>query len=224
MKRGLLTILVLAVFMVSSITAHADENPFKLMMDKLWRGVVNTTTGWIEFPAQISKGYETGGFMGEERAGAIGALGGVFSGIGSAMGRTLSGAFQIAGFWAADPASNDGIGIPLDADYAWEEGTAYDLNDPSFTEATIAPVSLKFQRGLGNLFGGILEIPSQIVKGIKAPSWDLGIVKGLWFFVSREIDGASDLATFYLPGPRENQGYPFDEKWAWTALFEGSSN
>ena len=226
MKKGLITIVVLVTFMVGAVSVFAADSvpPFGGMMDKLWRGIVNITTGWIEFPAQISKGYETGGIMGENNKGALGAFGGVFSGIGSALGRTLSGAGQVAGFWAADPISNDGVGIPLDADFAWEEGTQYNMTDPSFTAATLEPISLKFQRAIGNLFGGVLELPSQIIKGIKAPAWDLGIVKGLWFFASREIDGAMELCTFALPGPRENQGYPFDEKWAWTVMTEGTES
>ncbi|GAI67572.1 unnamed protein product, partial [marine sediment metagenome] len=42
---------------------------------------------------------------------------------------------------------NKNIGIPLDAEYAWEEGEPYDILNPSFTEGTLAPVTNKLFRG-----------------------------------------------------------------------------
>ena len=218
--KKLLCVLVAFLFLAaSSSTVFAEaEDIVNGMGKKLFMGAANTLTGWVEIPAQIAKGYNNGGIMGENNTGLVGVIGGVFSGIGSAVGRTLSGLGQLAGFWAADPESNDGVGIPLDADYAWEEGTSYDMMDPSFAEATITPIGKKLGRGIGNTLFGAAEFPGQIVKGVKEGAWDLGIIKGLWFWLSREVDGIWDLCTFPLPGPRENEGYPFDEKWPWSAL------
>ena len=104
-----------------SIVRNISDEVMKGMGEKAKRGAINTLTGWIEIPAQIAKGYEYG-WMGKENTGWVGAIGGIFAGIGTAAGRTLSGMGELSGFWAADPEDNERIGIPLDAEYAWEEG------------------------------------------------------------------------------------------------------
>ena len=71
---------------------------------------------------------------------------------------------ELFGFWSANPADNDGVGVPLDAQYAWEEGVQYDLFDPSLKEG-VKPMGRKLLRGLGNTFLGIAELPGQILKG-----------------------------------------------------------
>ena len=217
MKKVFCVIAALALLFTSSAAFANSDEVIPGMGSKLYSGVVNTFTGWIEVPAQIAKGYKYG-WMGEKNKGWIGAIGGVFAGIGSAAGRTISGMGQMAGFWAADPASNDGIGIPLDAEYAWEEGTPYNMADPDLTEATVKPVLRKLGRGAGNAVFGVLEVPGQIMKGIKEKAPDLGIVKGLWYWFSREVDGVWDICTFCLPGPRDNKAVAFDEKWPWSAM------
>ena len=190
MRKVLCVLTVLLFLATFSLSAFASaEDVFRSMGEKFFMGVANTLTGWVEIPAQISKGYKTGGIMGENNTGVVGAMGGIFSGIGSAIGRTLSGMGQLAGFWAADPQTNEGVGIPLDADFAWEEGTPYSMTDPSFNDATLKPIGEKLGRGVGNALGGVLEFPGQIVKGVKEPAWDAGIIKGLWFWLSREVDG-----------------------------------
>ncbi|HNX90620.1 MAG TPA: hypothetical protein PKG81_02050, partial [Candidatus Omnitrophota bacterium] len=147
-----------------------------------------------------------------------GAFLGIFRGVYHGVGRTVSGAGELTGFWAADPDNNDRISIPLDAEYAWEEGTHYSCIDPDFGEATLAPIGNKLLRGLGNALFGVIEVPGQIAKGINEKAPDAGIVKGIWFFLSREMDGAVDVASFFLPNPPDNKGYPFDEKWPWSAM------
>jgi putative exosortase-associated protein (TIGR04073 family) len=221
--KKVLCVLVAAIFMFSSAVAHAAASDELVtgMGKKLVRGVVNTCTGWIELPAQIAKGYNRG-FGGKENLKALGAGAGIFAGIGCTIGRTLSGAFDLAGFWAADPKSNEGVGLPLDAEFAWEEGEAYPLFDPSFGEATIKPIGNKIARGAANTVLGVAEIPGQIVKGVKLKAMDAGVFKGLWYFASREMDGASDLASFLYPNPKDTKGLAFDETWAWSAL--GDSN
>jgi putative exosortase-associated protein (TIGR04073 family) len=220
--RKALCVLAAFVFLFTSSMSFAEtgdvtsEDVMNGMGAKMRRGAINTFTGWIEIPAQIAKGYEYG-FMGKDNTGFVGAIGGIFAGIGTAAGRTISGVGELVGFWAVDPDGNEGMGIPLDAEYAWETGTPYDMTDPSFMEATTRPVLKKLGRGLGNLLCGVAEIPGQIMKGIEEKAWDAGICKGIWYCLSREIDGAFDVATFLLPGPRDTKGVPFDEKWPWSA-------
>jgi len=213
MKRKLLCILMAAaIISISAGTASAAgaEELFSGMGQKLVRGVVNTVTGWVEIPAQIYYGYKNDSFGG--------AFVGIFSGIWHGVGRTMSGAGDVVGFWAADPKSNDGVGVPLNAEYAWEEGTRYDLMRPSFGEATLTPMGNKLGRGLGNSFCGFLELPGQIFKGLKLHAPDLGIGKGLWYWYSRQIDGAIDVASFLFPNPKDTKALKFDEKWPWSAL------
>ena len=216
--KKVLCLMIAASFILASSVAFANtEDLAEGMGNKALTGIVNIFTGWIEIPNQIAKGYKYG-WMGKYNTGVVGAVGGIFAGVGSATGRTISGMGQVAGFWAADPESNEGVGIPLDAKYAWEEGTHYDMTDPSFTEATTKPVLNKLGRGLGNFFFGIAEVPGQIMIGIEEKAWDAGLFKGIWYFLSREVDGAWDICTFFLPGPRDNEAVAFDQKWAWSAM------
>ncbi len=215
--KKIICLLVIALFLCSTCYAATGADYLNGVGNKLWRGVVNTFTGWIEFPAQIYKGYERG-FNGNENNKIGGAFVGIFTGIGHTAGRTLSGLGDVAGFWAADPANNDGVGIPLDAEYAWEEGTVYNMFDPNFGEGALNPMGNKLGRGIGDSLGGFLEFPGQIVKGIKLGAPDLGIVKGLWYWYSRQVDGAFDIAGFFLPNPKDTKALPFDEKWPWSAL------
>ena len=218
MFRRALGVFIVVLFLASATTAHAaSENFMEGMIQKLWRGVVNTLTGWTEFPIQIFKGYNEG-FMGDEDNKVLGVIGGVFDGIGHSTGRTLSGISDIVGCWAADPESNEGVGIPLDGEYVWEGEVPYNLFSPDFTEATLVPIGTKLFRGLGNTLFGIAEVPGQIVKGVSEEASDFGIIKGLWYWFSREVAGVSDLVTVILPGPEETKGIEFDEEWPWEAL------
>lgn len=218
MIKKLICVLIMSVFlMTSSVSYAASDEILTGMGKKLFIGVVNVVTGWVEIPAQIVKGYNRG-FKGNENNKILGTICGIFKGIGHGTGRTLSGVADVAGFWAADPESNEGIGLPLDAEYAWEKGTAYDIFDPNLMDGAIIPIGKKLVRGIGNTIFGVVEIPGQIVKGVKGGAVDLGIIKGLWYFASREMDGAADIYTFYLTGPKDTKGVAFDEKWAWSAL------
>ncbi len=214
-------IVICAVALLGFVaTAHAaSDTLFEGMVQKLWRGVVNTLTGWVEFPTQIVKGYNEG-FMGYEDQKILGGVAGVLDGICHSAGRTISGIADIAGFWAADPETNEGIGLPLDAEYAWEEGEPYDLFDPDFAEATVTPIGAKLLRGAGNILLGVVEVPGQIAKGINEQAPDLGIVKGVWYFLSREVAGATDIATIILPVPVETKALPFDEEYPWDAMVD----
>lgn len=223
MGKKLAVLLFAALMVFSSVAAHAaaTDELVQGAGQKLCRGVINTCTGWVEIPAQIMKGWNRG-FGGDENNKAAGAFVGIFTGLSHAMGRTLSGASDLSGFWAADPKSNENVGLPLDAEFVWEEGKAYDMCKPSFNDATLAPIGNKIGRGLGNVLLGFVEMPGQIVKGYKLKTADVGIVKGIWYAISREIDGAYDLATCLLPNPVDTKALAFDEKWPWDALFDGT--
>ena len=221
MRKTLIGLFAAVVILFSTAVSYAASDELvQGMADKLWRGVVDALTGWVELPAQIIKGYNEG-FMGDEDNKVIGVVAGVFDGIGHSAGRTLSGVCDIVGFWAASPESNEGVGLPLDAEYAWEEGTPYDIFDPDLMEGAVQPIGKKLVRGLANGLLGIAEVPGQIIKGISEGAMDLGIVKGLWYFYSREVAGLTDIATVILPNPADTKGLAFDEEYPWDALSEG---
>ncbi len=214
----LVAIMALCAWGAGDASAASDEL-LPGMGQKLWRGIVNTFTGWVEFPAQIIKGYNEG-FMDDEGNKIGGVIVGVFDGIGHSAGRTIHGTMELATFWAADPMSNDGVGIPLDAEYAWEAGDPYNIFEPTLMDGAVMPVGRKLFRGLGNGLLGVAELPGQIVKGVQQGAPDLGIVKGVWYTLSREAHGLKDVTTCILPNPDETKALAFDEEWPWDALAE----
>ena len=220
MWKRISVVLIAMLLLLSAGEAYAAARHVSDgMARKVSSGVVNTFTGWVEFPAQIIKGYNEG-FMGKGDNKILGAVTGIFSGIGHAAGRTISGVIDLVTFWAANPEDNENIGIPLDGEYVWEEGKPYNLFEPSFSDATMIPIGNKFLRGAGNALFGFVELPGQILKGIGEGAPDLGIIKGLWFWYSREVNGLADIATLLLPSPRDQKGVAFDEEWPWGALVE----
>ena len=220
MRRRLFGILIVVTLLTFTTTSYAEWGEvLDGMKEKLERGLINVLTGWAEFPYQIVKGYDEG-FMGEEENKLFGVVFGGIKGIAYGMGRTASGVIDLAGFWAASPQDNENIGLPLEAEYAWEEGEIYDMFYPDFIERTIRPVTNKLFRGAGNTLFGFVEIPNQINKGISEGSWDLGIPRGLWFWLSREFSGICDLATFPCANPEDTVGVTFDEKRPWEVFHE----
>ena len=214
MKKIAVLALVMAVAFSCSVVHAATEDVLEGMGKKLFRGVANVFTGWIELPAQTIKG-----FKGSDNKWA-GTGVGILKGIGHSIGRTAWGVVEVAGFWTANPEDNEGMGIPLDAEYAWEEGEQYDCMDPDFYEAGLKPMGRKFLRGLGNGLFGVAELPGQIAKGMGEGSWDLGIIKGFWFWYSREVYGIADMATAIFPTPSDNPGYMFNREYPWDALVD----
>ena len=126
----------------------------------------------------------------------------------------------MVGYWALDPEDNIEAGVPLDARYAWEKGEPYDGFNPNFTEATIRPIINKLFRGSGNAIFGFLEVPNQITKGIKEKSADRGIIKGIWYWASREVSGISDVLSAPFANPKDTLGVTFEEEWPWEAFTE----
>jgi putative exosortase-associated protein (TIGR04073 family) len=214
-----LSVLIIALLALSfTATAHADmDEVVSAMGAKLVRGVVNTFTGWVEFPAQIIKGYNEG-FNGDEDNKIVGTVLGIFDGIGHSAGRTGTGLVDLFSFWAANPADNEGVGLPLDAEYAWEEGTPYNAFDPDIVEGGLKPVGRKLVRGVSNSLLGVAEVPGQIIKGVREDEPIMGVVKGVWYWFSRSAYGLGDIFTCILPNPEDQVGIAFDEEYPWDAL------
>jgi putative exosortase-associated protein (TIGR04073 family) len=178
---------------------------------------MDTATGWMELPQQVIKGYREGYNRDRDRK-IMGVLYGVPKGLWYATGRTVSGMLEIFTCLTLNPEHNEGVGIPLDSDYAWEEGIPYDFHDPNFADATIVPMGNKLKRGLANLLFGFMEIPAQVANGLQERAVDLGILRGLWFWMSREVSGAADIITVLLPGQEEQKGMAFEEEWPWESI------
>ena len=217
-KIAILTFFVTVVFSCSVAHGASDEI-FTGMGKKISRGLTNVFTGWIELPMQTVKGYKQG-YSGDENNKVMGSVCGFFKGISCTIGRTAWGVVELVGFWAANPQDNSGVGIMLDNEYAWEveETTGGDVS--SDEEVTFAPIGKKLARGLGNSLFGFTELPGQILKGLKTNAPDLGVIKGLWFWYSREIYGFADILTIVFPTPEDNPGYPFDEEYPWDAMVD----
>ena len=217
-RIAILAFIMVVVFSCSSVYAEGNEL-LEGMGKKFVRGAVNILTGWVELPMQTIKGYKRG-LPGDEDNKVLGVTCGFFKGIGHSIGRTVWGVVELVGFWAANPEDNAGIGLPLDAEYAWEEGEPYNCMDPSFGEATLQPMGKKLIRGLQNGIFGFAELPGQIIRGVKEGAPDFGIIKGFWFWYSREVYGIGDLATVIFPIPEDNPGRSFDDEYPWDAFVD----
>jgi putative exosortase-associated protein (TIGR04073 family) len=219
MVKRLSAVLVAIMLLSFTAAAHAQDSVVDGMAAKFQRGVVNTFTGWVEFPMQIKKGYDEG-FMDNEDQKLVGALVGIIDGFFHSIGRTTSGMLDLFGFWAANPADNDGVGLPLDAEYAWEEGTPYNIFEPDIMDGAVSPIGKKLMRGIGNGLLGIAELPGQVMKGMDEGDLGTGLVKGVWYWFSRSYEGMADLLTVINTDTADQVGPAFDEEWPWDALSE----
>jgi len=217
----ILVALLLAVFAISTCAYAANESITKGMVDKAVNGGVNVLTGWLEVPMQVYKGYDKGldQLQREGPSKVVGAFVGLFRGVLHAAGRTLSGAFELATFWAANPADNQSVGIPLDSKYSWETGEQYSICKPALPEGC-QPIANKFIYGMTDILTGIVEVPGQISKDaeVKDSNVFVGFLRGMWFWLSREVNGVANVSTFLLPNPKETQGYSYNSKWSWTKI------
>ena len=75
-----------------------------------------------------------------------------------------------------------------------------------------------FLYGFGEPAIGFVEVPGQIAKGMTEKAPDLGIIKGLWYWYSREVYGIGDLVSVIFPISEDNPGVAFDEEYPWDAL------
>jgi hypothetical protein len=201
----------------------ASDNVLPGMYKKALRGVTNLVTGIVEWPMQTYKGYHNGmGFIKNKplSKGVGTVVGFLFSGPGQAGARVVWGGTELIGFWTANRESNDGVGVPCDAQFAWQMGKKYDMFAPSLKEG-VKPIGRKLVYGLADGFLGIVELPSQIVVGVKDGNVATGVCKGFWFWWSREIYGMGGIAAIpccLLSNPADNPGYAYKGEWPWSGL------
>ena len=204
-------------------TAPGYERPAKYilpgMAHKAFRGAVNLTTGFFEWPMQTYKGYVNGisAIQSKPLSKAVGtAHGFFFSGPGSSLARIGWGALELFGFWTANHADNVGVGCPLDAEYSWQWGEQYSIFSPTLREG-IMPIPRKLARGLVDCFAGIAEVPSQVVAGFETGEPIRGCGRGMWFWWSREVYGFGNMFMCLVPNPPDNPGVAFNGKFPWSA-------
>ena len=215
-------LLCFITFVLCSSSAFADSDKVtEGMANKAVNGAVNFVTGIVELPMQVYKGYKKGFPMIKNNVGSktVGTVLGVFRGFGHAAGRTGWGGLELFGFWTANRPNNHGIGVPLDAKYAWEMGEQYSIFKPTLGEG-VKPIGRKLVHGVTDSFLGILEVPGQAIKGSKEGKTMRGLGRGVWFWFSRTAYGFGSVLTCLVPNPKENPGYSYKEKYPWSALTE----
>lgn len=218
--KKLIVLIILSLLLTSTPYVEAADI-VEGMVRKGGRGIINLVTGIFEIPAQIYKGYKKGFEPIEDEAASkvVGTVLGIFRGFGHAAGRMSWGALEIVGFWTANHEDNKGVGIPLDAEYSWEMGKQYSIFEPTLEEG-VQPIGKKLGRGLANTFVGIAELPGQTLRGSSDGNIVKGLVKGIWFFFSREVYGLGSIFTCIVPNPETNPGYAFNTEWPWETLAE----
>ncbi|MBU1863643.1 MAG: hypothetical protein KKH94_08285 [Candidatus Omnitrophica bacterium] len=221
MKKAMVFFVVVAMVCCTSVAYAATENIPEGMGKKAIRGAVDMVTGIVELPMQIIKGYKGGFGPIENTAGSktVGTILGIFRGFGHTAGRIAGGGMELFGFWAANPEDNEGIGVPFDGQYSWQEGEQYSLFKPSLKEG-VAPIGRKLAHGIANGFTGIAELPGQTMRGVSDGNAVKGLGKGVWFWFSRSLYGFGEIFTCLVPNHPDNPGYPFNGDWPWTALTE----
>ncbi len=189
----------------------ADESVLNGMADKGTFGFVNIITGWVELPMQIKKGYDRSFYIDEGRPAVsrtVGTVWGFSRGVTFTLGRTYMGAYQLAGFWTANPEDNYGIGVPFDGEYAYDKGLFHDIPFNSLH----VPISAKFKRGVRNIAGIVLDFPVRIPFVMKKRLYYQPYSKRLWYYPSRVFVGVYETIGCLLPNSEETRGYSFEYK------------
>ena len=102
---------VMAFSLCTAMPARAEDQSIVLQAgEKLTRGLVNLTTGWLEVPKQIHH-------VGQEEGWLTGALRGPFDGIGMFAARTVAGAYEILTFLIPLPFRYQPL---LQPEYVWQ--------------------------------------------------------------------------------------------------------
>lgn len=213
--------------------ASADQGGQILpgMGKKAVRGAINVVTGIVEWPMQTAKGWSNGvGFIkNKPTSKTVGALlGFFFGGPGQFASREVWGFTELVGFWTANRPENriNGVyvGVPVDAQYAWQWGSKYDMFKPTLTEG-VKPYGYKLMYGLADGVAGVVELPSQIVVGVREGEPLTGVGKGLWYWWSREVYGLGGFGAIFAclaSNPVDNPGYAYPGEWPWSGLTEGA--
>ena len=208
--------LIMVVISFCVYAAAGDQKPdyFNSSVDKAKQGVTNILTGWLELPFQVYKGYKKGLKDGDFKI--IGGFFGIFRGALHGLGRTAAGTYQLATFPLPNPKDNQGVGVPLDGQYVWEEGDQYSIG----ADGT-SVIGKKAIRGLSNTFFGIFDMPGQFIKGVENDRPLIGLGNSILYPLSRMISGVYDLGTVFLPNSGEDYGYPLEEEHPWDAFPKG---
>jgi len=117
-KHIVVSLIVAVACMMAALPAFAmDAGQYaESAGTKLGRGAVNTATGWGEIPMQT--------YLGSQQDGVLGGVAGFFRGIGLGVARTLTGAFEIATFWAPVPGEFKPVMQPATV-FDWPTHQAY---------------------------------------------------------------------------------------------------
>ncbi|MDP2924359.1 MAG: hypothetical protein Q8O30_11695 [Candidatus Omnitrophota bacterium] len=208
--KKVLIFLVAAVILFSTPVSAA--NYAERAVEKAKQGFTNLVTGWLEVPYQTVKGFKSG-FGEKEKNKLLGGFVGIFRGCIHGAGRTASGVYEVATFALPNPKDNEGVGVPLDSRYVWEDGKHY-----SVLNQGLKPIGKKALRGTINAGLGILDMPAQMNKGFGEGHPFKGLGKAIVFPIARVASGVYDVVTFLLPNDTENYGYPLEEKYPWDAF------
>jgi len=163
------------------------------------RGVINLSTFWLEIPIQTTRGARQGpagmegtGFSGRLFGGVFGLGRGVFHG----TGRLITGASDLAGFWAADHSSNEGYGTSYDSMFAYQlsvEPSPMDLQSAS------QHIVNKAYRGVSTAIimpQDFFHYTNEQARENKPFS---GLSKGIWAGSSSLWNSATDIISFPFP-------------------------
>ena len=90
-RRMLAVVVLLALVMAVGQPAFADQDTGRLVVTKLFRGIANAATGWMEIPKQISLTWQ-------ETGPGTGLTWGFVKGIGYAIARSVVGGYEIVTF------------------------------------------------------------------------------------------------------------------------------
>ena len=92
MKRILsMTLLVTLIFGSFSAPVFAEAETGAMVVTKLFRGIANAATGWMEIPKQMS-------LVWQESGPGSGVSWGLIKGVGYAVARSVAGAYDIVTF------------------------------------------------------------------------------------------------------------------------------
>ena len=91
LRRLMAVVVLLALVMAVGQPAFAEQDTGRLVATKLFRGMANAATGWMEIPKHISLTWRQSGP-------GTGMTWGLVKGIGYAIARSVAGGFEIATF------------------------------------------------------------------------------------------------------------------------------
>ena len=222
-KNLIVTAGILLTILVSA--AYQPDPQITREGNKAVHGVINVLTFPLEFPVQSYKGYSRGvKGLGEDTglsrfAGCL--WGFVGHGTHKATGRLWLGLYQLGGYWTLNPATNEGVGLLLDSEYA------FDLDQPLETSFNngLNMVGNKLRRGLLNVYWGtVAELPGKTVAGFSEKTPIRGILKGSWYMLSRLWQGVHDTGGFLLPNSPQTLGYVYEVDEPWRKRPEAEDN